>query len=130
MHLRQIDIANIVCAVVVKDLPARPVEALDAKFRTRLERFHHGRIWMPASVSLDRGLFRRPLSANLEREMLRFDAQSISASWIASRSIQVCAIETSYKLVSQYQSSQDTRGTSDANVGPWRSTQNSPRPVR
>src|ERR1700730_6987587 len=59
--LRQIDIANIVCAVVVKDLPARPVEALDAKFSTRLERFHHGNIWMPAIVSRARGIFRRPL---------------------------------------------------------------------
>src|SRR5262245_12440399 len=67
MHLGQVNIADIVCAVVVRDLPASPIEALDTKFSARLKRLHHWNVRMPAIVSFDRGIFRWLLHVKLER---------------------------------------------------------------
>src|SRR5262245_23545980 len=48
MHLGQVNIADIVCAVVVCNLPACPIETLDTEFSTRLKRLHHGDVGVPA----------------------------------------------------------------------------------
>src|SRR5215469_18659312 len=73
VHLGQVDITNIVCAIVVSDLPAGPVETLDAKFSARLKRLHHGNIRMPAIVSFDCSVFRRPLQIKLKRSLWHDD---------------------------------------------------------
>jgi hypothetical protein len=73
MYLGQIDVANVVCAVVVEDLPPGPVEALDAKFSTRLEHFHHRNVGMPAIVSFDPRIFRWSLEIELERSLWHDD---------------------------------------------------------
>src|SRR6266446_3485280 len=94
MHLGQVDIANVVCTVVVKDLPAGPVETLDAKFSTRLEHFHHRNVGMPAIMSFDPRIFRWSLQIELERSLRHDDLPSIArdgacagAHWLSLFSI-------------------------------------------
>ncbi|CFW42087.1 Uncharacterised protein [Bordetella pertussis] len=59
MHARKVDVAHVVGAVVVADLPAGPVVAFDAELVARIEPFDHGNIRVPAVVGLGRLVFRR-----------------------------------------------------------------------
>src|SRR5947208_14049790 len=78
MHLGQVDIANVVCTVVVKDLPAGPVETLDAKFSSRLEHLHHRNVGIPAIMSFDPRICRWSLQIELESSLRHAELQSIS----------------------------------------------------
>jgi hypothetical protein len=60
MDLGQVDIADIVGAVVVPDLPAGPVVAFDPELVARFEHLDHGQVRMPPVMGLDVRLFRRP----------------------------------------------------------------------
>jgi hypothetical protein len=52
MDLCEIDVANVVGAVVGSNLSARPVKAFDPEFRARLEGFHHRNVRVPTIVGL------------------------------------------------------------------------------
>src|ERR1700730_842451 len=91
MHFGQVNIADIVCAVVVRDLPPGPIKALDTKFSTRLKRLHHGNVRMPAIVSFNRGIFWWPLQIKLERSLRHDDllikglcGAGVGAQWLSA----------------------------------------------
>jgi hypothetical protein len=52
MHLCQVNVANVVGAVVGSDLSACPVKAFDPEFRLRLVGFHHWNVRVPTVVGL------------------------------------------------------------------------------
>ena len=60
MHLGQIDVANVIGAVIGGDLATRPIEAFDPEFCSRLIGFHHRNVGMPAVV----GFYLPPLLAS------------------------------------------------------------------
>ena len=81
MHFAQVNIAHVFGTVVIADLAARPVHALDNKVRAGLDRCHHGHVRVPAVMDVV-VLLRALAQVDLDQ---CFCHDSESSAWVMSR---------------------------------------------